>query len=99
MPDRILVVEDDRALRQVIVGALRDEGYVVEAVPDGIQAAQHLRQAAFQLVLLDLGLPFVDGWEILDQLEGMLLPSVIVISARARSATRFVLSTWAPTTI
>jgi two-component system KDP operon response regulator KdpE len=82
MSERILVVEDDRALRHVIVGALTDEGYDVEAVPDGIQAAQILRVQPFQLVLLDLGLPFVDGWEILSQLEGSRLPSVIVISAR-----------------
>ena len=51
-------------------------------MPDGIQAAQRLRLTSFQLVLLDLGLPFVDGWSILEQLEGRPQPSVIVISAR-----------------
>lgn len=80
--ERILLVEDDRALRTAVVSALIEDGYVAEAVPDGIQAAQRLRGADFHLVLLDLGLPFVDGWSILAQLEGRPQPSVIVISAR-----------------
>lgn len=82
MAERILLVEDDRALRTAVVSALIDDGYDAEAVPDGIQAAQRLRAADFHLVLLDLGLPFVDGWSILAQLEGRPQPSVIVISAR-----------------
>jgi two-component system, OmpR family, KDP operon response regulator KdpE len=80
--ERILLVEDDSSLRQAILGALEAGGYAADAVNDGIQAAQRLRAEPFELVLLDLGLPFVDGWEILAQLEGRPLPSVIVISAR-----------------
>jgi DNA-binding response OmpR family regulator len=79
---RILLVEDDPGLRVAVTSALLEEGYEAHAVPDGIQAAQQLRSADFQLVLLDLGLPFVDGWSILAQLERRPLPSVIVISAR-----------------
>jgi two-component system KDP operon response regulator KdpE len=80
--ERILLVEDDTGLRQAILGALEAGGYAADAVNDGIQAAQRLRADDFELVLLDLGLPFVDGWEILAQLEGRPLPSVIIISAR-----------------
>ncbi|MGH7687437.1 MAG: response regulator transcription factor [Candidatus Dormibacteria bacterium] len=80
--ERILLVEDDPGLRVAVTSALVEEGYEALAVPDGIQAAQRLRVADFQLVLLDLGLPFVDGWSILAQLERRPLPSVIVISAR-----------------
>ncbi len=79
---RILLAEDDRALRQSIAAALRGGGFAVDAVPDGIQAAQLLREEAYDVVLLDIGLPFVDGWEILQQIEGRRQPSVIVISAR-----------------
>lgn len=82
MAERILVVEDDRALRTAVVSALIEDGYDAEAVADGIQAVQRLRAEDFHLVLLDLGLPFVDGWSILAQLEGSPQPSVIVISAR-----------------
>jgi two-component system KDP operon response regulator KdpE len=80
--ERILVVEDDRALRQAILDALAQGGFAGHGVPDGIQASQHLRTDELELVLLDLGLPFVDGWRILEQLEGRRQPSVIVISAR-----------------
>ena len=79
---RILLAEDDRSLRQSIAAALRGGGFEVDPVPDGIQAAQRLREAAYDVVLLDIGLPFVDGWEILQQIEGRRQPSVIVISAR-----------------
>ena len=79
---RILVAEDDRALRQSIAAVLRGAGFMVEVVPDGIQAAQRLREEPYDVVLLDIGLPFVDGWQILQQIEGRRQPSVIVISAR-----------------
>jgi two-component system, OmpR family, KDP operon response regulator KdpE len=79
---RILLAEDDRALRQSIAAALRGGGFAVEVVPDGIQAAQRLREEPYDVVLLDIGLPFVDGWVILQQIEGRRQPSVIVISAR-----------------
>ena len=80
--DRILIAEDDRALRQSIVAALRGDNFEVDAVPDGIQAAQRLREGGYDVVLLDIGLPFVDGWRILAEIEGQRQPSVIVISAR-----------------
>ncbi|MDQ6846566.1 MAG: response regulator transcription factor [Candidatus Dormibacteraeota bacterium] len=79
---RILLAEDDRALRQSIAAALRGDSFAVDVVPDGVQAAQSLREEPYDVVLLDIGLPFVDGWEILQQIEGRRQPSVIVISAR-----------------
>ena len=82
-PERILIVEDDRSLRDVIVQTIDEAGYIAEAVGDGISAAQRLRaEPTPDIVLLDIGLPFVDGWEILQSLEGRRQPSVIVISAR-----------------
>ncbi len=79
---RILLAEDDRSLRQSIAAALGGAGFTVDVVPDGIQAAQRLREEPYDVVLLDIGLPFVDGWEILQQIEGRRQPSVIVVSAR-----------------
>jgi two-component system KDP operon response regulator KdpE len=79
---RILLAEDDRSLRQSIAAALRGGLFAVDAVADGIQAAQRLREETYDVVLLDIGLPFVDGWEILQEIEGRRQPSVIVISAR-----------------
>jgi two-component system, OmpR family, KDP operon response regulator KdpE len=79
---RILVVEDDRALRAVLVSATEGVGYEVVAVGDGLAAARELRARPYDVVLLDIGLPVVDGWHILGELEGRRIPSVIVISAR-----------------
>jgi two-component system, OmpR family, KDP operon response regulator KdpE len=83
---RILVVEDDRALRTVLVGALQSGGFEVEQAADGSAGVQALKDKSFDVVLLDIGLPFVDGWHVLTTLEGRRLPSVIVISARGDQA-------------
>jgi len=83
---RILVVEDDRALRTVLVGALQSGGFEVEQAADGSAGVQALRAKTFDIVLLDIGLPFVDGWHVLSSLEGRRVPSVIVISARGDQA-------------
>ena len=86
MAGRILVVEDDRALRTVLVGALQSGGFEVEQAADGSAGVQALRARTFDIVLLDIGLPFVDGWHVLSSLEGRRAPSVIVISARGDQA-------------
>lgn len=83
---RILVVEDDRALRTVLVGALQSGGFEVEQAADGSVGVQALKARSFDVVLLDIGLPFVDGWHVLSTLEGRRTPSVIVISARGDQA-------------
>ncbi|HEV3123966.1 MAG TPA: response regulator transcription factor [Candidatus Dormibacteraeota bacterium] len=79
---RVLVVEDDRALRHAVVSALEQARYAVEIAGDGIRAAETLRSGTFDVVLLDIGLPFADGWHVLRTLEGRRVPAVIVISAR-----------------
>lgn len=76
------MVEDDRALREAIVTNAERAGYAVTAVADGLAAGEAIRSGRFDVVLLDIGLPFVDGWRILGGLEGRRAPSVIVISAR-----------------
>jgi two-component system, OmpR family, KDP operon response regulator KdpE len=79
---RILLVEDDAPLRGAVRSALERSGYQVDEAPDGAVAADALVSAAYDVVLLDIGLPFVDGWRILAGLQPGRLPSVIVISAR-----------------
>jgi two-component system KDP operon response regulator KdpE len=86
MAAHILVVEDDRALRTVLVGALQSGGFEVEQAADGSAGVQALKAKPFDVVLLDIGLPFVDGWHVLSTLEGRRVPSVIVISARGDQA-------------
>ena len=79
---RILVVEDDPALRNSVREILERAGYEVRTSGDGSSGAREIQTSDFEIVLLDIGLPFVDGWEILGRLERRPVPSVIVISAR-----------------
>lgn len=83
---RVLVVEDDRALSSAVVSTIDDSTYQVTAVADGMAAVRALQAARFDLVLLDIGLPFVDGWKVLEGLGQRHRPSVIVISARGDAA-------------
>ncbi|MGA8360900.1 MAG: response regulator transcription factor, partial [Candidatus Dormiibacterota bacterium] len=82
----ILVVEDDAALREILAGALNSAGYETSLAAHGITASQMLRSGTtIDIVLLDIGLPFVDGWQILEQMDNH-RPPVIVISARGEES-------------
>jgi two-component system, OmpR family, KDP operon response regulator KdpE len=78
---QILIVEDDPALRNSIRSILERNGDLVRTAGDGAAGARELQTGSYDIVLLDIGLPFVDGWQILSTLDGKRL-SVIVISAR-----------------
>ncbi|MGA2282241.1 MAG: response regulator transcription factor [Candidatus Dormibacteria bacterium] len=79
---RLLVVEDDASLRRILRAALERAGHQVDDAEDGLVGAEKLGRGGYEVVLLDIGLPFIDGWRLLDTLEGRRQPSVIVISAR-----------------
>lgn len=86
---RILLVEDDSMIGEAIAMALRDAAYAVDWVQDGNAASDVLSQGEHHLVLLDLGLPKRDGFEVLRRLRqaGNKIP-VIVITARDGVAER-----------
>ena len=62
---RILVVEDEAALSRQLDHALREAGYAVDCAADGEQADFLVRTEAYDAIVLDLGLPRVDGLTIL----------------------------------
>jgi DNA-binding response OmpR family regulator len=63
---KILIVEDDRFLRELIARKLRNEGYeVIEAI-DGEEGLKRIKEEKPDLVLLDLILPGIDGFEVLE---------------------------------
>lgn len=72
---KILLVEDETELRDLYQLLLEDKGYLVDAKADGKQGLQALEQGGYDLVLLDIMLPFIDGLEILSQLQKSRLPS------------------------
>lgn len=67
MPDKahILVVDDEDALRTVLSSELEGEGYEVETAADGDEAIDIVQKKQFNLVLLDIKMPKVDGFEVL----------------------------------
>ena len=67
--DKILVVDDDDALRESIVSILESEGYVLDVAKSGFEAEIKLRNKIFNLVLLDIKLPDITGIELLAKIN------------------------------
>jgi len=67
MPDSILIVDDERGIRETLCGVLEDEGFVVEAVASGEECLQAIERRAYGCVLLDVWLPGMDGLETLSR--------------------------------
>src|SRR4249919_1294410 len=86
---RILVVEDDPVLRDGLSRSLRNAGYAVDIAQDGKLADQLLSVHSFDLTVLDLGLPGLDGLEVLRRLRrrGSSVP-VLILTARDNVADR-----------
>jgi two-component system, OmpR family, response regulator AdeR len=79
----VLVVEDEATLAQTIELYLRHEGYRTERASDGRRGLELFRAAHPDLVLLDLGLPVVDGLEVLRQIRATSTVPVLILTARA----------------
>jgi len=88
MEENILVVEDEASIREIVSLYLRQAGYKVKAVGDGQQALDTLNQQVFDLVILDLMLPHVDGWEIARELRAAGNTPIIMLTARREESDR-----------
>ena len=70
MAKKILVVEDDTDNRRIVAKVLAVEGYEVIEATDGIEALAQARSQLPDMILMDLALPNMDGWEATRQLKG-----------------------------
>ncbi len=82
---RILIAEDDTALCEALRFSLTQAGYAVDPVDNGLAADEALKSDGFGLLILDLGLPRIDGFEVLRRLRkrNTTLP-VLILSGRER---------------
>jgi two-component system KDP operon response regulator KdpE len=82
VPQTILLIEDELSLRKFLAASLVSAGYEVDEAATGQQGLRHASQQPPELVILDLGLPDIDGQDVLRQLREWLTAPVIVLSAR-----------------
>jgi two-component system, OmpR family, response regulator len=80
---RILLVDDEQSIQTLLSYPLRRDGYEVVQVTDGRQALDRFDEEAFDLVVLDLMLPKVDGLEVCRQLRGRSSVPIIMLTARS----------------
>jgi Response regulators consisting of a CheY-like receiver domain and a winged-helix DNA-binding domain len=66
---RIVIVEDNETLANAIAHQLRDQGHSVNLLHDGQSALEFLRQEDFDIVIMDVNLPKIDGFTILKSLR------------------------------
>ena len=79
----VLVVDDDPGLRGLFITLLGREGFAVDCAPDGRVAYDCLKRSSYSVILLDLMMPEVNGFELLDRLvreKPAVLPRIIVMT-------------------
>ncbi len=87
-PRRVLVVDDQADARGVLCSALTEAGYLVEAAGDGRAALERIETGGPDLVILELALPGMDGWEVLGRLGYLSSPPPVVAMAGRNASPR-----------
>jgi CheY-like chemotaxis protein len=85
---RVLVVDDDATIRELLASVLEKQSLTVDLAADGQEALDLLRENTYSVVLLDLLMPVVDGFTVLDRLSDgdKPLPVVLVVTGADRRA-------------
>jgi CheY-like chemotaxis protein len=82
---RILVVDDDDAIRALLFTILRRRGFAIDTAKNGVEAIERLDRCSYTLMLLDLMMPKMNGWEVLEHIDqfgtARPVPVVIVLTA------------------
>jgi DNA-binding response OmpR family regulator len=82
MPEKILIVEDETSLQETLVYSLKKQGYTVEAVSDGRLAIETARAHIPDLIVLDIMLPGLDGFEVCKTLRKEMSVPILMLTAR-----------------
>ena len=94
---KVLIIDDERELRTMLSGYLEAEGFETFQAADGDQGLASIAKAEPDLVILDVGLPGFDGFEVLRRLRQRSDVPVILLTARAEEVDRVVGLTVGPT--
>ncbi len=86
--NRVLVIEDDEAINGLLVELLVSNGYEVQSAYSGTEAKLRLEMEDFQLILMDLMLPGVNGEALIKEIRKMKIMPIIVISAKIAAETK-----------
>ena len=89
-PARILLVDDEQSIQTLLSYPLRKEGYDVVQATDGRQALDRFQEQPFDLVVLDLMLPKVDGLEVCRQLRSKSTVPIIMLTAKSEEIDKVV---------
>lgn len=88
---RVLLVEDNELNRDMLSRRLRKKGYEVEMAVDGAQGVEMARAGGHDIILMDMSLPVIDGWEATRQIratEGLDAIPIIALTAHAMAGDR-----------
>ena len=85
---RILVVEDEPRLQRSLAKALREEHYAVDTANDGEEGLYKAESSDYDAVILDVMLPILDGWQVLERLRLHKSTPVLMLTARDASTDR-----------
>ena len=81
MKERILIIEDEPAIRSILSELLTDAGYTIEAAKDGLEGITKFRRQAFSLVLLDILMPKIDGYTVCEMIRQGSNAPIIMLTA------------------
>jgi two-component system nitrogen regulation response regulator NtrX len=76
---KILVVDDEEGIRESLASILRDERYAVDVVPSAEEALERIAKGDFQVILLDIWLPGIDGMEALSRIQAVPRPPAVIM--------------------
>ena len=88
VPMRLLVIEDEVRLLRNLAKALREEGYAVDTAADGEEGLYKAQNNDYDAIVLDVMLPKLDGWQVLERLRKTKKTPILFLTARDATADR-----------
>ena len=86
MHGKILIIEDEIKIQQVVKDYFKLDGFEVESALDGFTGVQMFEDGSYDLVILDVMLPEIDGWSVLRRIRSFSEVPVIMLTARGDDA-------------